>query len=368
MDKKPIVFFSHSTRDRDQLVRLRELVLKKYSKSIEVFLSSDGESIPFGANWTQSVSEALQDARLMFVFLSPASLKSDWVLFETGHACGKGIKVVPVGINGIDIGTLRPPLSHLQGFNIRDCGSLANMLTTIDTVLDLEHATAFTTSQYESIFAVADTAVDSVFGRHASHVDFLHFNFEVPTDKPVDSNKKQAERDSLLSSAQPRMSKWLTEKGLDFYYDGRNTTFHLEGMSVTLLIRGDEFHREVWSCHVNSLLSKKAVPAVPTVFGGIPGDVEPKNIVIWFAPGVFSPFADHALGSALKHAGIAMQGQRMVCNGVRFEFVSRGQKPSTKPGGVRIVLEATGATIGEVDFLGIVGELFRGKILQVADG
>lgn len=50
----------------------------------------------------------------MFVFISPHSLRSNWLFFESGFAYSRDIKVVPVGILGVDLGTLSPPLSLLQ--------------------------------------------------------------------------------------------------------------------------------------------------------------------------------------------------------------------------------------------------------------
>lgn len=52
----------------------------------------------------------------MFVFVSPESLSSSWIYFESGFAYAKGVKVIPIGIKGVDIGKLKPPLNLLQGF------------------------------------------------------------------------------------------------------------------------------------------------------------------------------------------------------------------------------------------------------------
>ncbi len=59
----------------------------------------------------------------MFVFVTPTSIESGWIYFEAGFAYSKGIDVIPVGV-GIDIGSIRPPLSLLQGFNITSKYSL----------------------------------------------------------------------------------------------------------------------------------------------------------------------------------------------------------------------------------------------------
>lgn len=46
---KPIVFFSHSSADKRSLGSLKDLFLQKTGGSIEVLLSSDRQSIPFGS-------------------------------------------------------------------------------------------------------------------------------------------------------------------------------------------------------------------------------------------------------------------------------------------------------------------------------
>ena len=46
MAGKPVVFFSHSSRDKRELALLKELFVQKTGGTVEVFLSSDGQSIP----------------------------------------------------------------------------------------------------------------------------------------------------------------------------------------------------------------------------------------------------------------------------------------------------------------------------------
>lgn len=65
---KPTIFFSHSSSDKDVLFKLKELFCDKTAGTIEVFLSSDGQSIPLGKNWVHRVQEALDNAKLMIVF------------------------------------------------------------------------------------------------------------------------------------------------------------------------------------------------------------------------------------------------------------------------------------------------------------
>lgn len=125
---KPTVFFSHSSRDRGALTNLRDLLLRKTGHSVDIFLSSDGESIPLGRNWVSRIEAALTDTSLMFVFLSPQSLSSPtWVSFESGYVYSRDVQVIPVGILGVDLNHVPAPFSLLQGFNVSSYEGLNNL-------------------------------------------------------------------------------------------------------------------------------------------------------------------------------------------------------------------------------------------------
>jgi len=141
---KPIVFFSHSSRDAEALIRLRELFIQKTGGTIDVFLSSDGQSIPFGRNWVHKVEQALDQAKLMVVFVTPNSVGSQWLYFEAGYAYSKGLRVVPVGFRGINLTSLTPPLSLLQGFNINSKDSLDNLISLVNDEFNYKHQQNFT--------------------------------------------------------------------------------------------------------------------------------------------------------------------------------------------------------------------------------
>jgi hypothetical protein len=146
--RKPTVFFSHSSSDASALAYLKEQFVRKTGNSIDVFLSSDGQSIPFGRNWVHRVQEALQDASLMMVFVTPASLTSSWLYFEAGFAYAKGLRVIPIGALGIDLNNLRPPLSLLQGFNIKSADGLSNLIAVTNKEFEFSHSESFTADEY----------------------------------------------------------------------------------------------------------------------------------------------------------------------------------------------------------------------------
>jgi len=165
--QKPIVFFSHSSKDQHMLARLKEMVIEKTGNSVEIFLSSDGQSIPLGRNWVYRIEEALKGAKLMLVFVSPNALRSNWIFFESGFAYAKDIQVVPVGIGGVDLGTFPPPLGLLQGFNITSADGLNNIIALFNKTFSHSHRERFNDSEFEHLISRAVGTADSTFGNYS---------------------------------------------------------------------------------------------------------------------------------------------------------------------------------------------------------
>ena len=149
--EKPTIFFSHSAKDRNVILPIKEKLIKITSGVIQIFMSSDGQSIPFGNNWIHKIEDGLNNAKIMFVFVTPTSIESGWIYFEAGFAYSKGIDVIPVGV-GIDIGSIRPPLSLLQGFNITSSESLNNFVTVINKNFDLSFEPTFDEEDFAHLF------------------------------------------------------------------------------------------------------------------------------------------------------------------------------------------------------------------------
>ncbi|HYH81604.1 MAG TPA: TIR domain-containing protein [Longimicrobium sp.] len=156
---KGTVFFSHSSKDGVVLQRLKTAVLAKTGGAVDIFLSSDGQSIRLGHNWVSEIEQALTSASLMFVFISPASAASQWVFFEAGFSYGRRVQVIPVAIGGVDLGRLAPPISLLQGFNLSSAETLNNILQQINEKFGHTHALSFTPEDFEAIFQPSKHAV-----------------------------------------------------------------------------------------------------------------------------------------------------------------------------------------------------------------
>ncbi len=148
--EKPTIFLSHSSKDASALQAFKKRFCELTSGVINVFLSSDGESIPFGNNWVHKIDEGLKSASAMFVFVTQNSMLSNWIYFEAGYAYSKGIKVIPVGL-GVDITILKPPLNLLQGFNIQCTDSLNNFIAIVNREFSLNFHESFSEQDYSDI-------------------------------------------------------------------------------------------------------------------------------------------------------------------------------------------------------------------------
>ena len=173
--EKPIIFFSHSSKDKELLISLKNKILKKTSRTIEIFQSSDGESISFGNNWIHKIEENLNYSKLMFVFLSPNSIKSNWIYFESGYSYSKGIKVIPIGINGIDVGSLAPPINLLQGFNITSSDGLNNLTTIINREFSTSFPEDFSNDDYKDLLALSNNSIINNY--YSKDIDYVQTEF-----------------------------------------------------------------------------------------------------------------------------------------------------------------------------------------------
>ncbi len=173
---KPTVFFSHSSKDEIPLRKLKEVLSAKLGNDVDIFLSSDGQSIPLGRNWVYEIQGALDRCRAVFIFLSPNAVRSGWVHFEAGYTYARKIKVIPVGVLGFDLSQLSPPLSLLQGFNITSTETLNNIVAIVNEVCGSNFDPLFTAADYANIFSVTALEPNSILGTLTDTVDNLQYS------------------------------------------------------------------------------------------------------------------------------------------------------------------------------------------------
>lgn len=148
--EKPTIFFSHSSKDKDLILPIKNKIENITANVIDIFMSSDGQSIPFGHNWVHKIEEGLNKTKIMFVFVTPTSINSSWIYFEAGFTYSKNIEVIPVGL-GVNIGSLNPPLNLLQGFDINSSDSLNNFISILNKKFNLSFQENFDNNDYNKI-------------------------------------------------------------------------------------------------------------------------------------------------------------------------------------------------------------------------
>ena len=126
----------------------------------------------------------------MFVFVTETSLSSGWIYFEAGFAYSKGIQVVPVGI-GVNIGSLKPPLNLLQGFNITSGDSLNNFVS----IINREFSCSFPESFVENDFYAIQKAIEGDNGGISKIRDFMNGAFFDMVPKYIQSDGNEVEHD-----------------------------------------------------------------------------------------------------------------------------------------------------------------------------
>lgn len=151
---KPTIFFSHSSKDKDMILPIKKRLEELTAEMISIFMSSDGQSIPFGRNWVSKIEEGLESASVMFIFVTPNSLLSEWIYFEAGYAYSKGIKVIPVGL-GVKVQTLKSPLNLLQGFDVTSEDGLNNMISVINKQFSSKFQEGFSEEDYRQMMSAA---------------------------------------------------------------------------------------------------------------------------------------------------------------------------------------------------------------------
>ncbi|WP_440467400.1 toll/interleukin-1 receptor domain-containing protein [Pseudomonas sp. YH-1] len=256
--EKPTIFFSHSSADKDYIDHLRKIVQKRTSKTVEIFQSSDGESIPFGNNWIHKIEENLKKSKIMLVFTSPKSIQSGWIYFEAGFAYSKGIKVIPIGILGVDIGLLKPPLNLLQGFNISSTEGLNNIIAILNREFSTEYDFEFSSDDYAAL--PSNDTSQSNESKTLELIDKVVFDFaprvrnsiggtSTIVDEPEEIIKQLIESSGLECVTQENVKTRLFSHGL-------SSNSHGDGKPRSYRVEIDPYCLDYYDCITNLSLGK----------------------------------------------------------------------------------------------------------------
>jgi hypothetical protein len=125
------IFISHITVEHELAALLKQKIERHFLEQVDVFVSSDQESIQAGESWLDALQRSLTSASMAIVLCSPVSINRPWLNFEAGAAWLRKIPVVPLCHSGLEPGKLPMPLSALQGGKISDPEALLRLYNRI---------------------------------------------------------------------------------------------------------------------------------------------------------------------------------------------------------------------------------------------
>lgn len=131
-------FISHIADEAATAKSLKKALKRDFLGMMDVFVSSDEESIAAGDAWLDSVGRALQQANIMLILCSPESIRRPWVNFEAGAAWMREIPIIPLCHAGLRPGDLPMPLSSRHGIALATEDGLQRLYARVAAVLDCD--------------------------------------------------------------------------------------------------------------------------------------------------------------------------------------------------------------------------------------
>ena len=113
---------------------IKELLLS----SVDVFVSSDDQSITLGNKWLETVSNNLEKCIFIIVLCSQESIKKPWINFECGAGWSRKIPIIPICHSNLTVANLPIPLNLLQGFDIQKQGKLTELISRIAKEINID--------------------------------------------------------------------------------------------------------------------------------------------------------------------------------------------------------------------------------------
>ena len=267
MGLKPVVFFSHSSRDEALLRPLKSRLLDITAGTVDIFLSSDGQSIPLGRNWVSRIEEALKHSAVMFVFLTPNSVSGHWLYFEAGFSYARNIRVVPVALPGLDLDSLGPPISLLQGFNVRSQDSLNNIVAVINEEFSFTHPHGFTEGDFTALLGHPQLTLSSPLGIHAPDISSILVRLR-----------------HLPEAARETTKATLASQGIPF--QERGNSIHTHGLTV-------EFYEANALARLDPTLAAHTFPLLDSTIQAISPDFTAfRHVLLLFSPWI-APLGEH---------------------------------------------------------------------------
>jgi hypothetical protein len=141
--EKPKVFISHIHNEEHTANTVEAVLRKALLGAIDIFNSSNRQSIIPGDPWRDKIVETLQKSTCVLVLASPNSVSSPWVNFEAGGAWVAGTRVIPCCAGGMKPSSLPAPWGHLHGISLDSADGLSSLVRQLAELSGLDFPSDF---------------------------------------------------------------------------------------------------------------------------------------------------------------------------------------------------------------------------------
>lgn len=138
-----LVFLSHIHEESKMASELQDSIYNEFSGFVDIFVSSDGRSIPAGANFLNKVEDGLLNCVGALFLISPMSVKRSWINFELGavwirnlqskKSGGREIPAIPICHSGCQPSLLPMPLNNLNAISATRVPDIENVFRSIQS-------------------------------------------------------------------------------------------------------------------------------------------------------------------------------------------------------------------------------------------
>ena len=110
----PTIFVSHSSAAKDLAITFKSILIRGAS-DLQIFLSSDWDSIRAGSNWLQEIENALATHTHFIALVTRVEeSKLPWICYEVGFARGRGLYPKVFVFGGIECKEIPFPIAGIQ--------------------------------------------------------------------------------------------------------------------------------------------------------------------------------------------------------------------------------------------------------------
>ncbi len=132
------IFMSHVEEDETIALAIKQY-LETVFLNAQVFVA--GRDLTGGEVWIKEIKDKLQSSSIVVSIITPYSIKSPWVLFESG-AGFLDSKTIPLCADGITLTQLEPPLKLLQA-RVASQDGLKTLVRDVAKLAQLRQPTQF---------------------------------------------------------------------------------------------------------------------------------------------------------------------------------------------------------------------------------